>query len=492
MVTILVGLYTSRVVIAALGVSDYGLYNVIGGLVVMFTFVCTALAGGTQRFLNIALGKGGASYLNKTFAVCFTLHACIALLLFVVVSSIGPYLVETQLQIEAGREKAAYFVLYFSAFSVSLDVVKVPFYSAVIAHEKMNFYAIICIVESLARLSVALILRCTSSCDLLILYAGLYTSTTFAILCFYILYCSKNFSECRISFSFDSVLVKEIGTYTTWNLLGNLSYMVSTSGVNVLLNIFHGTLINAARGISVQVGSAVQQFSTNFIIAASPQIVKRYAAGEIGNMFLLAKNVSKYAAFLLFLVLTPIILETKYLLQLWLTEVPLHTVFFSRVLFVQVFISTITMPFLDIIGATGRNKVPSTCILIIQFFYFLLTWLLLKLSIDVDFVYMLYVLPAGIQYVMYLLFVRKYTGFSIRNYLKDSFIPIVVAGLFSSCIPFFVVHIMEESFLRLCLVLISNSIMLFIYIYYWGIDKETKNMMVNKVMTIIKQCNLRK
>ncbi|MCF0197498.1 MAG: lipopolysaccharide biosynthesis protein, partial [Bacteroidaceae bacterium] len=293
----LIGLYTSRVVINALGVDDYGLYNVVGGFVAMLTVFNNLLAGGSSRFITYYLGLGDEKCLRQVFSACVTIHLVMGVLILLFGETFGLWFVNAKLNLDPARMTAANWVYQFSLLSTFLSVVQTPYTSAVIAHEKMSAFAYMTIFDVVAKLLVVFFLL-TISYDRLIFYAAFYFLVNFVSICIYRFYCHTRFSECGFRLGYDQKLYREMFTYTGWNVIGAVANMANGQGVNVLLNIFFGTVVNTARGIAMNVAGIVGQFISNFQSSASPQIIKYYSAGDTEQMNTLISNTSKYATYI--------------------------------------------------------------------------------------------------------------------------------------------------------------------------------------------------
>ena len=310
-----VSLYTSRVVLSTLGVSDYGVYNVVGGVVYMFSFLNAAMTNGTQRFLSYELGRGDICQLRKMFSITLSIHIFIGLVIVILAETIGLWFLNTQLNIPAERMMAANWVYQFSILSFLISVIQVPYNSLIIAHERMNVYAYVSIIEVILRLLVVFILT-QIDYDKLTLYGFLYFSVTLIAAVIYAVYCKIKFSECTSHFVYDHLLFKRLLSFAGWNLYGNVTCVVAAQGVNLILNIFFGPVINAARGIAYQISSSIYGFANNFQMAVNPQIIKSYAAGENEYMMNLIFRSAKFSFYLLFIIALPIFIEVDFILKI--------------------------------------------------------------------------------------------------------------------------------------------------------------------------------
>jgi len=346
LITMLVSLYTSRVVLQTLGISDYGLYNVVGGVVTMFTFINGTLASGTQRFLTFELGANNKEKLHRVFNTAMALHGLLALVLFFLVETIGLWFLYNKMNIEAGRMDAAFWVFQFSCITMLINVIQVPYMSSLISHEKMDIYAYMSIFDVVMKLLIVFLIQVVD-------YDKLILNCISALI--YNIYCRKLFDECKISRAFDKKIFREMMNFSGWNIFGCASVTFQGQGVNILLNMFFGTVVNAARGIAFQVNGIVMQFVNNFQMAVNPQIVKHYAAGETNQMIKLSTVNSKLAAFLLLFILVPLFIEIDFVLHVWLGEYPAYAPIFLRIILIQSVIQTMTRPVVMMIHAVLRN-----------------------------------------------------------------------------------------------------------------------------------------
>lgn len=320
-----ISLYTSRIVLEQLGIVDYGIYNVVGGVVAMFGFINASMAASTQRYLTFDLGRKDLEHLNITFNTSLHIHVIIALVVVSIGEIGGVWFMYNKMQIPPDRMTAAFWVFQFSLASMIVTFINVPYNALIIAYEKMSAFAYISILEVVMKLGIAFLLM-ASPIDRLIYFAILNFVSSIIVRIIYTIYCSRNFAAVKLRRLFNKSLFKEMSGFAGWSLFGQLAAIGFTQGLNVLLNMFFGPAVNAARGVAVQVQGAVSQFSMNFQTAINPQITKSYAQQDFGNMHMLVCRSSKFTYFLLFALTLPILLETPYILNLWLKEVPDYTV----------------------------------------------------------------------------------------------------------------------------------------------------------------------
>lgn len=378
--TVIVGLYTSRVILNTLGFSDYGIYNVVGGMVSMLAFLNVGLAGASQRFISFSLGKGDTNELKKVFCTSVITHVTLALIVAIILESVGLWFLNCKMNIPADRMSAANWVFQFSILTMMVSIMSVPYNSCIIAHEKMSTFAYIGIFETLAKLSIAFCIAYTS-CDKLILYSLLLVLLQVLIRLIYSIYCRRHFEECIFRYRFDKKLFREMFSFAGWSCIGNMGFTLKDQCSNVILNLFYGTTVNAARGIATQVNAIVSQFASNFTMAMNPQIVKSYAAGNISESRKLSYEGSKYAFYLLSCISIPIIINIQYILKFWLGNVPEYTNEFVIIIILCSIIYSLTHTISTSILATGKVKTFQTLLAFILLMELPLSYVIILMGI---------------------------------------------------------------------------------------------------------------
>ncbi|MDB4366659.1 MATE family efflux transporter, partial [Akkermansiaceae bacterium] len=350
-----VSLYTSRIVLNTLGVEDFGIYNVVGGVVMMFSFLNASMSTATQRFLSFEIGKKNLNELEKTFSMSINIHVIIAIFVFIFAETIGLWFLNHKLVIPIYRLEVANWVYQFSVFSLMVSIIRVPFNSLIIAHERMKVFAYVSIFEAILKLLLVLLLI-RLEFDKLQMYSILIFIVTIIVCLTYWLYCNNNFKNTRYIFCWKNKLFKTLISYGGWNLFGGISGVAMQNGLNILLNLFFGPIVNAARAISFQVNATVNGFVSSFQIAMYPQIVKSYAKDEVKYMHKIIFQGSKYSFYLLLFVTLPILMETESVLTYWLGIVPEYTVLFCRLVLINSLIDCISGPLMSATQATGKIK----------------------------------------------------------------------------------------------------------------------------------------
>ena len=431
----LVTLYTSRVILAELGVIDYGIYNVVGGVVTMFSFLNNCMTTATQRFLTFELGTGNDSKMKRIFAASLNIHILIAVIIVLFAETIGLWFVNNKLNIDATRYYAANWVYQCSVLTLCVNIIQVPYNAVLIAHEKMNVYAYISILEVFFRLGIVYVL-CIVSYDKLIIYGILVLFVQLIIRMIYQIVCKRKYDECHFCLFWEKQLYYKIASFAGWTLFGSIAWLLKDQGLNIMLNMFFGPVINAARAVAMQVSSAVMSFISNFQVALNPQITKKYAIGEIEGMEKLTFNGIKFSLLLLFVIAFPLMLNVNYILNLWLEEVPEYSAYFIILIVVDALIGNLFGgPLMTSLSATGNIRnyqiiVSSVIILIIPVAY-----IALRVGYPPESVFYVTIVFTLLSGIVRFMFAKLLIGFSFCHYLKSVFIPILAVLIVSIPIP---------------------------------------------------------
>lgn len=349
-----VGIFTSRVILQALGVDDYGVYNVIGGFVAMFSIISASLVNASQRFISFEMGKEKPQ-MNRVFCGTMSIHLLLGLIVFIAFETFGLWFLNAKLNIAPDRMTAANWVFQCSVLTFIINLISVPYNACIISHEKMNVFAYISIYESFAKLGIVYLLWATGF-DKLIVYAILLLLVSGSLRLIYGIYCKRHFEECSFHFRIDKPLFREMMGFIGWNFVGSTAGILSTHGINILINLFFGVALNAARGLADQVNSAINTFVNNFTTALTPQITKSYAAGDYDYMKSLMVRGAKYAAILYWLIALTIFIETDEILSIWLVEVPEYAPVFLKLTIIYSIFQSLAIPIYTGMIATGKIK----------------------------------------------------------------------------------------------------------------------------------------
>ena len=480
LLTMVVSLFTSRVVLNTLGVEDFGIYNVVGGVIIMFSFINNAMASSTQRYLSFEIGKGDLHKLKNVFNTSFQIHLLIALGIVILGETLGLWFFYTKLNIPAERFDAAFWVYQFSIVSSVIMILNVPYNALVIAHERMNIFAYFSILDVVLKLIIVYLLV-LSNIDKLVFYSFLIATTALIMRILYLFYCKKYFSESKLSKSFDQGLFKEMFKFAGWNLFGNLSYITYTQGLNILLNIFFSPVVNAARSIAVQVQTAITGFIINFQTAVNPQITKAYANNDHIYVHSLIFKSSKYSFYIIFILTLPIIFRTNQILEVWLQIVPEHTINFVRLMLITSIIDSCANPLVNVALATGKIKVYQTIISSILLLILPISYLALKSGFVPESVFIIHFLFAFIAFIARIFIVKPMINLSIFEYFLRVVKPIVLIILFSAIPLYYVNQFLNDNLFGLAQLLIIELILVFVIIYTFGLEKNEKILLKNVI-----------
>lgn len=480
LLTMVVSLYTSRIVLAVLGVSDYGLYNVVGGMVSMLSMFGGTLAGGTQRFITYAIGEGDLMKLKKIFSISLRLNAGASLFLFILAETIGLWFLYTQMNIPDGRMNAAFWVYQFSVAAFIVGVLQIPFMSCLIAHEKMDMYAYMSIYDVVMKLLIVFLIQWLTF-DKLILYAFLLLIVNITSILIYNVYCRNHFEECTFKMQWDKDLAKEIVAFGCWDIFGGSAGLLSGQGINILLNIFFGTVVNAARGISNTVNACIIGFISNFQTAVNPQIVKLYAAKEYDKLYKLVVNNARIAEYLFLFIAIPTFLEVDFFLTLWLGEYPNYTAIFVRIILIQSALQVVNRPMVMMIHATGHMKWPNLTAGISLMTMFPLSYLALKLGGAPVMVYWICAAIWSLDNIWVIYWPHHYVGIPVKRVLKEIYTNILIGAAVMFAIPWYVSTLMNEGWMRFFTVCGTSVAVSFIVIYFWGMTRGMRTMVLERL-----------
>lgn len=434
LVLMLIGFYTSRQVLGALGETDYGVYNVIGGVVAMFTVISGALNSAISRFITFELGKGSEAQLNKVYSTAVLIQAAIALIVAAIAEPVGIWFINNEMTIAPERIPAAIWVLHFSVFSFVVNLLSVPQMASITAHERMSAYAYIGLMDGFLRLMVAfLILR--SPFDRLVYYAALMAVAVLIVRIAYGVYCRRNFEECRFKPVFDPKLVKEMFSFAGWNFIGVSSGVLRDHGGNILVNLFFGPAMNAARGVAMQVFTALQGFVTNFMTAVNPQITKSYASGERDYLFALVRKSSKMSFYLLFVIALPVLFNTEYLLGIWLKEVPQGTILFVQLFLIFALSESLSNPMITAMLATGRIRNYQLIVGGIQLLNVPVSYFILKAGASPQSTVIVAIVLSQICFFVRLYLLKRETGYEASKHIKTVYINVLAVAAVAVIIP---------------------------------------------------------
>jgi len=483
-VALFVSLYTSRIVLDALGTEDFGIYSVVGGLVAMFSLISGSLSSAVTRFLSFELGKENEERLKNVFSTSVTLHMGLALIVLILLETIGVWFLNNKMNIPTGRMQAANWVLQFSILTFVINLLGVPYNAAIIANERMGAFAYVSIIEVTLKLCIAFIIV-SIGFDKLIIYALLLVIVSIIIRIVYGVYCRANFKECKYSFSYDNELVREMVSFAGWSFIGVSSAVLRNQGVNVLINIFYSTVVNAARGISMQVNVAITSFVNNFMTAMKPQIIKSYANGEFRFLYILILRGAKYSFFLIYLLALPVLIETEQILSFWLKDVPLYTISFVRLILVFSLIESLSGTLTTAMLATGQIKYFQIVVGGIQMLNFPISYFLLKLGLSPESTYIASIILSILCLFARLVFLQKKISLPIKLYVKDVLLKAIFVFVFSAILPIYIYLNYLPGLVRLIYIVLGSFGASMLFVYTMGLKKAERDLINLKVLGLI-------
>lgn len=479
-----ISLYTSRVVLNTLGVEDYGIYNVVGGLVSMFGLLNGSMSSATQRYITFELGKGDGKSLNKIFSLSLQIHALIAIITVLLIESVGLWFLYYKMTIPPERMTAAFWVLQASALTFIFSIMSVPYNADIIAHERMSAFAYISIVEAVLKLVIVFMLLAVPF-DKLIVYAMLLAVVQLSIQACYMIYCHRHFAESKYRHVKDWRLFKEMTSFAGWNLFGGLSSISFNQGLSMLLNVFFGPVVNAARAVASQVQGAIQMFITNFQMALNPQIVKTYAQGDFEAMHMLMFRSSRFSYFLMYLLSLPVLLEAPLILQIWLKTVPDNTIVFLRIIICITLIYTIINPILVANNATGKVRTYYIVCGCMMISILPISYVVLRLGCPAYSVFIVHFCVELLTQVARLIMVRDRLHLSIRMYLKYVYWPIMLVTILSAILPMITYNLMSDGYLRFFIVSIVSVISVALVSFAVGLTPSERDFFIGKFKMIM-------
>ena len=492
--SLFISLFTSRVILAALGFEDYGLYNVIGSVVTMFVFLRSAMGNSVDRFITYSIGKGDETRLGDIFSMSLMIHTGLAVLIVILCETAGLWFLNTQMIIPAGREIAANWVFQFSIIACALSVICVPYDAEIIAHEKLGIFAFIQILQSTLNLAIVFAVKYYSH-DKLILYAFLLLMVQVINRIIYGIYCGRNFPETKFHIVKDKGLFKEMMGFAGWSLIGNMAYIGYTQGLNLILNVFFGPAVNAARGIAFQVQGAIKGFVTNFQMAVNPQITKSYAQGDYSRLHSLIYTSSKFSYFLLLCMVLPVAIESDTILHAWLGEIPEYTIPFVILTLSIMLLDPLSNPIGVANNATGTIKSyqlveGGTLLLIVPIAY-----IVVKFGGDPISVFIVQLIIVYFVQVLRLFLVCHKIHMSIRVYCQKIIFKIVIVTVVSIICPLCMYNLLDKSILSCIFIIIASVISVLTSSYLIGCEKHEKdliNTQIGKIFNNFKNYTIKK
>ena len=480
-----ISLFTSRVILQTLGVEDYGISSVVGGVISMFTFINAAMVSSTQRYLNFELVRGDANQLRSVFSTSLQIHALIALAIIVLSETVGLWFLNEKLVIPEARMTAAMWVYQCSILSCAVSIMSTPYNAVIVAHEKMSAFAYISILDVSLKLLVVYLLVVLPF-DKLIILAILNLLVQLFIRYIYTLYCHRHFPESYFQFRFNKTLFKEMFGFAGWSFWGNLAAILYTQGLNMMLNIFFGPIVNAARGIAVQVQSAVQQFVGGFQTALNPQITKNYASNNLPQMHSLMFRSARFSFLLLFFLSLPVLMETNFILTLWLKTVPDDAVIFTQIMICISLIYTTANPCVIANQATGKVKIYQMVVGGILLLILPISYVVLKLGAPAYSVFIVHFCIESLAQFSRMYMLRKLIHLPLWQYMKNIYIPIVSTVAIAIILPLVVRMQVAEGWLRFLAVGFTCVLSVGASSYFIGFTKQERVFFLDKSLRLLR------
>jgi len=482
--SLFISLFTARVILNALGFEDYGLYNVIGSVVSMFVFLRSAMGNSVNRFITFALGKGDEENLNKIFSMSLMIHTGLAVVIVLLSETIGLWFLNTHMEIPVGREMAANWVFQFSILSCALSVICVPYDAEIIAHERMGIFAIIQVLNATLNLGIVYAVKYFPH-DKLIFYAFLLLMIQVMNRIIYGIYCGRHFKETKFHWVKDNSLLKEIFGFAGWSLIGNMAYIGYTQGLNIVLNMFFGPVVNAARGIAFQVQGAIKGFVTNFQMAVNPQITKSYAQEDFHRLHTLIYSSSKLSFYLLYCMALPIAIESKTILHMWLGEVPDYTVIFTILTLSIMLIDPLANPLGVANNATGKIRTfqlveGGSLLLILPVAY-----IVLKFGGDPISAFIVQLVVLYIVQIFRIFLVCHKIKMSKWEYVKNVLLRVASVAILSAVVPLLLFLLLSDNIINAATILITSVLSVVAVSYLIGINSAERMMINEKVKVVV-------
>lgn len=474
----LISLYTSRVILNALGVEDYGIYNVVGGIVTIFSLLSGSLSAAISRFITFELGTGNVVQLKKVFSSAVTVQILFALFIFLLGESLGLWFLNYKLVIPDERMIAANWCFQFSLITFVINLISIPYNAAIIAHERMSAFAYISILEASGKLLIAWFIG-SSPIDRLIFYSLMIAVIAWTIRMVYASYCKRNFEECGFFFNYDYALLKKMFSFAGWNFIGGASGILRDHGVNLLLNLFYGPAVNASRGIAMQVNDAVSNFVNNFLTAIRPQITKSFASNDYNYTFKLVFTGARMSFFLFLLLSMPIILETPIVLSLWLKLVPDYSVIFIRLILIYIMTESVSYTMVTLMLATGDIKKYQIFVGGFQMLNFPISYLLLYLGFSPEWTIINSIVIAIGCLSIRLCMLHQMINFPSIQFVKTVIFKILLVVFISLILPIFVHLYFAPSIIRFFIVCITCAISVLSTVFFVGCTQNERNLVLS-------------
>lgn len=483
LLTMLVSLYTSRVVLNAIGVEDYGIYNVVGGVVAMFGILSGSLSSAISRFITFELGKGDLEKLKRIFCTSVNIQVILIAIITILMETIGIWFLNNKMVIPEERLAAANWVFQFSVVTFALNLLSVPYNAVIIAHEKMSAFAYISIVDVTLKLIVAFIIA-YNPFDKLVYYGLLIMIVGLIIRSIYAIYSKRHFEEATYRMIFDKGLMKEMFGFAGWNFIGSSSAILRDQGGNILINLFFCPTVNAARGIAMQVSNAATSFVTSFTTAVNPQITKSYATGERDFMMNLIFQSAKFSFFILLFLALPVFVSTPYILKIWLVDVPENSVVFVRLILIFVLSETLANPLVTVMLATGKIRDYQLVVGGFQMLNFPITYLCYKFGAPSESIFVVAISISVVCEMSRLIMLKNMIDLQIFDFLKKVYFRVFLVAVVAAMLPFMFSNFLQEDLGSFLILTVLSVICVAIFSYTLGCTKQDRIVINNQILKI--------
>lgn len=481
----LIGLYTSRVNLEALGVEDYGIYNVVGGFVALFSVISGSLTTAISRYITYEIGRGDKEKLRQIFSNSIIVQLGLSVLVVILAETLGLWFLYNKMVIPISRIDAAFWVFQFAVLTFVINLISTPYNACIVSHEKMDAFAYISIYEAVCKLIICFAVK-YSSFDRLIFYSVLLCCVSLSVRAIYSRYCKKNFEECSGKFLFDWSLFKGMFCFAGWNFIGSAGWALRTEGGTILLNLFGGPIVNAANAIAASLSNVVSGFVNNFTMAFNPQITKSYAAKKYTELNILLIYGPKISFYMMYIIGLPVMLNAEFLLKIWLGVVPEHSAQFVRLILILSLVETVSVPLVTVKQATGNIRNYQLVVGGIQLLALPLAYLFLKLDTPVECLYVSYIFTAILCLIARLYMLKNdIIGWSSVCFLKKVILNVWFVALLSSVFPIIVHKIIMQGWMHLFLTTIVSVFSCIIIMYYVGMNKKERELINAKIKHLI-------
>lgn len=484
----LVSLYTVRVVLNVLGAEDYGIYNVVAGVTVLFSFINSTLATSIQRFLCVEIGKNDNEKVRDIFSQSLVIVTVLAILIVILTEIGGLLFIKYKMNLPEGRRNAAIWVLHFASLITLFNTLKIPYNAIIISYEKMNFFALISVVEAILKLVVCFLLY-VFKFDKLVFYSFLLFCVSIVIFLGYAFYSLISFPESHFKKVYDKDTLKKLLSFSGWSLFGGFASMANNQGMNLIINVFCGVVINAALGIAYQIYNAVYSFVTNFQTAFNPALVKIYSAGEKEKLFVLINRSAKFSYYLLLFIVVPLFVNLEFVLKVWLGEYSEMIPIFTKLLLIEALCSPINGPFWMTVQASGKIGKFQLIVSFIILLNLPFSYLFLKLGYDVKAILIIKIIVQVLVTIFRIIYLRVTEKFSIRTFFKECLIPIIIITTISFMFVYLIKNNIEAELLSFFISCVCSVFIVFLLVYFFGINREEKKNVKSFISNKIKRQN---